>query len=102
MTIRNEPLLNLAVLRDNLRRMMDPKVLEQFAKFLEDTGNEDTSMLQRYKWFVENSENGEDCRYAEMAKQFFITDQADNAAQAIIWLYHNWAKSYEKPQRTRR
>ncbi len=101
-TIKDQAMLNLAVLRENLRRMMYPEVLKKFAEFLESTGNQDESMLQRYKWFVENSENGADCRYAAMAKDFFLKDQAEGAAQAIIWLYHNWAKSYERPTMPRR
>jgi len=97
--VKSEVLLNLAVLRENLRRMMNPKVLTQFAAFLEATGEDDSSMLQRYKWFVENGENGRDCKYAILAREFFLKDQADGAAQAIIWLYHNWAKHHEKPTR---
>lgn len=97
--VREQVLLNLAVLRENLRKMMNPKVLKHLANFLEATGEEDSSMLQRYKWFAENSENGADCRYAIMAKEFFLKEQAEGAADAIIWLYHNWAKSYEKPVR---
>ncbi len=95
-------LLNLATLRENLKKMMNPEVLKEFANFLESTGNDDHSMIQRYKWFIENSENGADCRYAAMAKEFFLKDQADGCAQAIIALYHSWAKSYEKPSPTRR
>jgi len=92
-------LLNLAKLRENLNKMMKPEILQKFADFLSATGNEDHSMLERYKWFCENSENGPDCKYAAMAKQFFLQDQADGAAKAIIWLYHNWAKSYETRSR---
>jgi len=98
MSGRDQVLLNLATLRENLRKLMNPSILKKFAEFLDATGEEDSSMLQRYKWFVEKSENGADCRYAVLAKEFFLNDQADGAAQAIIWLYHNWAKTYEKPR----
>lgn len=81
---------------------MNPKILSEFAAFLEATGENDSSMIQRFKWFAENSENGADCRYAQMAKEFFLKDQADAAAQAIINLYHSWAKSYERPTRRQR
>ena len=97
----DQSLLNLAVLRENLRRMMNPEVLGEFANFLAATGEEGSSMLQRYKWFTERSENGVDCRYAVLAKEFFLSDQADGAAKAIIWLYYNWARTYEQPKRSK-
>lgn len=93
---KDQVILNLAVFRENLHKMMKPEILQKFAEFLESTGSDNHSMLERYKWFCENSENGPDCRYAGMAKEFFLKDQADGAAKAIIWLYHNWAKSYER------
>ena len=92
----NKVLLTLATFRENLVRLMRPEVLEHFAKFLDSTGNGDNSMLERYKWFVENSENGSDCRYAKMASEFFLKDQAKGAAEAVVWLYHNWAKHYNR------
>jgi hypothetical protein len=88
-------MLNLAVFRENIRKMMNPEVLSQFANFLEATGSADSGFLSRYKWFAENGENGADCRYAVMAKEFFLRDEAAGAAKAINWLYHNWAKHYE-------
>ena len=91
----DQTMLNLATLRENLRKMMNPKVLREFADFLESTGKNDQSFLNRYKWFIENGENGADCRYAVMAKEFFLKDQAAGAAKAINWLYHNWSKHYE-------
>jgi len=91
----DQTMLNLAIFRENLRRMMNPEVLKQFANFLEATGTEDSSFLTRYKWFCENGENGADCRYAVMAKEFFLKDQASGAASAINWLYHNWSKHYQ-------
>ena len=91
----DDTMLNLATLRENLRKMMNPEVLKQFADFLEATGTEDSSFLTRYKWFCERGENGADCRYAVMAKEFFLKDQAEGAASAINWLYHNWSKHYQ-------
>jgi hypothetical protein len=88
-------MLNLATLRENLRKMMNPEILREFANFLEATGSDDNSLLTRYKWFCENGENGANCRYAVLAKEFFLKDHARGAAQAIIWLYENWAKFYK-------
>ena len=95
MLTTDKVLVNLAHLRENLVKLMNPEVLKKFADFLEATGNSDGSMLQRFKWFVENSENGADCKYAAMAKDFFLESQAEECAKAIIWLYKNWAKHYE-------
>ena len=91
----DQTMLNLAILRENLQKMMNPDILKEFANFLEATGKNDESILSRYKWFAENGENGVDCRYAVMAKEFFLKDQANGAAKAINWLYHNWSKYYE-------
>lgn len=89
-------MLNLATFRENLRKMMNPEVLSHFADFLESTGSADNGFLSRYKWFAENGENGPDCRYAVMAKEFFLRNEAEGAAKAIIWLYKNWARHYEE------
>jgi len=88
-------MMNLAVLRENLQKMMEPQVLTKFADLLESMNNETNSgsLLNRYKYFVEK--NGTDCRYAMMAKEFFLNDNAESCAKAINWLYHNWSKNYE-------
>jgi hypothetical protein len=52
-------------------------------------------MLERYKYFVEHSEDGEDCRYAAMAKKFFYEDRAKGVAKHINWLADNWARFYK-------
>ena len=91
----DQTIINLAILRENLYKMMNPQVLSEFANFLEATGNEDNSFLTRYKWFCENAENGSKCRYAVMAKSFFLQDQAAQTAKAINWLHENWAKDYK-------
>ena len=80
---------------ETLKILLQPEVLNKFADFIEITGN-DSSMIERYKWFAENSEEGSSCRYARMAKDFFLRDHAGAVAEAIVWLYHNWAKEYEK------
>jgi hypothetical protein len=95
MNTTDQTMLNLATFRENLRKMMNPEVLKEFANFLEATGD-DNSLLTRYKWFCEKGENGPNCRYAILAKEFFLKDHAAGAAKAINWLYHNWAKFYEQ------
>jgi hypothetical protein len=89
-------MLNLASLRENLKKMMKPKILSEFAKFLEVTENENGSMLERFKGITESSEHGGDCHYAQLAKEFFLKDQAEACAKAICWLYKNWACHYEQ------
>jgi len=93
MTNQNETMLNLAALHENLKTMMKPEVLTKFTELLESIGSPDGSMLERFKFFLEK--NGSDCRYAAMAKEFFLKDHASGCAKAICWLYHNWAKNYE-------
>lgn len=87
-------MLNLASLRDNLKLLMNPKVLQGLVDLLEVLGPDDNSLLERYRFFVEK--NGTDCRYAAMSKQFFLDDHAEACAKAINWLYHNWSCSYEE------
>jgi hypothetical protein len=53
-------------------------------------------MLERFKVVTETSEYGGDCKYAQMAKEFFLKDQAEECALALCWLYRNWAKSYKE------
>ena len=89
-------MLNLAALRENLKKMMRPEILSIFAEFLEVTDDSDGSMLHRFKTISEISEYGGDCQYAQAAKEFFLKDQAEAAAKAINWLYHNWSKTYEE------
>jgi hypothetical protein len=52
-------------------------------------------MLEKYRWFCENAENGSECKYAVMAKRLFYQLEAKEAAKAINWLYHNFGKKYE-------
>jgi len=85
----------LANLRDHLKAYLKPEILKKLVEFVDATGG-DNSMIERYIWFSENSENGADCRYAKMAKEAFLQNNAKGVAEAIIWLYHNWANQYEK------
>ena len=86
----------LAEFRDNLASLMDTQVLGKLAEFLTDTISEDVEALSKYKWMVENSVDGLDCKYAAVAKNFFLENCAENAAKTICWLYNNWAKMYDK------
>ncbi len=84
-------LIVLAKLKKSLQIFMNPKILNKFVDFLESTGG-DNSMLERYQWFAENGEDGKDCKYAKLSKEFFEKDHARAVAQNISWLYHNWAR----------
>jgi hypothetical protein len=44
---------------------------------------------------VWSKKNGPDCRYATMAKNFFLQEQVTKVAEVINYLYHNWSKHYE-------
>ena len=94
MDIRDTTVGNLAILRENLCALLDPRVLQALADFLAATADPqgESSMLARYKWFAAR---GPDCRYAAAARDFFLKDQSAATAAAIIWLYHNWAKALE-------
>lgn len=91
----DDVLFRLAELRVMLLPMMDPAVLNELANFLEAIGT-DASMVQRYKWFCEKSDEGADCKYARVAKELFLHEQADKVAKQIVWLYENWAYSYKE------
>ena len=92
--LRDDTLFKLADLRESLKSFMKPEVLESLADLLESLGGDGGSPVQQYKFWIEK--NGPDCRYASFAKQFFLDDHAENVAKYIIWLYHSWAKAYEK------
>lgn len=86
-------LIQLAKLRENLKVLMEPKLLSSLAGLLNTLGEDRSSFVKQYKFWIEK--NGKDCRYAAMAKTFFEKDNADNVAKSIIDIYHNWAKYYE-------
>ena len=94
---QDDTLIKLSHLRKSLKNFMKPEILQALAQFIEDTGYDvDSSLVERYEWFCNNAENGPDCRYAAMAKNFFLADQGEKVANDINWLYHNWSKFYEE------
>ena len=95
---QDDTLVRLSQLRKSLKGFMRPEILSKLAEFLEKTsyGDDNSSLVERYEWFCNNSENGPDCRYAAMAKNFFLMDQAEDTAKVINWLYHNFSSVYEK------
>jgi hypothetical protein len=93
---KDENLIILSNLRNQLKELMQPENLTKLADFIENTSWGDGSLLDRYKWFCENGEKGSDCRYAAMAKNFFLVEQAEKVANIINYLYHNWSKTYKK------
>jgi len=92
--LRHDTLLKLASLRDSLTMIVKPDVLKHLVDLAQFLGTDRNSFVKQFKFWVEK--NGEDCRYAAMAKQFFLQDQAESVAKQINWLYHNWSKHYEK------
>lgn len=93
----DQSMLNLAVLRDNLNKLLDPEVLQKLVELSESLGTNESDYLERYRFFI--NKNGEECRYAHMAKEFFINDHGKSCAQAINNLYHNWSKFYEEEKK---
>ena len=91
-------LIKLSHLRKSLRQLIQPEILNELANFLEATGgdNNNPSLVEKYEWFCNNAENGPDCRYAAMAKNIFLANEADKTAKAINWLYYNWSRHYEE------
>lgn len=91
---RDQNLIKLANLRDNLLDLMQPEVLGKLANLLESMGGDRGAFVTQFRTWV--TKNGEDCRYAAMAKRFFLEEQSEKVAMAICDLYHSWAKTYEK------
>ena len=90
---RNDTLIKLASLKDSLTTLTKPQILKNLVDLAEALGTDRNSFVKQFKFWVEK--NGSDCRYAAMAKQFFLDDQAESVAKQINWLYHNWSKHYE-------
>ena len=88
------PIEQLVELRNNLKEIMKPEVLKELADLLQvlgtDTGQ---TYLKQYDFWIKK--NGVDCRYAAMAKEFFLRDQAKGVAKAINSLYSSFSKFYE-------
>lgn len=86
-------MLRLAALRESLKHFVNPTVLAKIVDLCEALGTNRNSFLAQYKFW--SNKNGNDCRYAATAKQFFLEDQAETIAKEVNWLYHNFAKHYE-------
>lgn len=87
-------LLILSNFKEDIQKFTDPEVLKKFLDLREGLGGDRNSFVSQYKFWLEK--NGSDCRYAAMAKNFFLQEQAPKVAEAINWLYHNWSRFYEK------
>jgi hypothetical protein len=94
---RDKTMVELAHLRESLRNILHVQVLKNLTDLLEGLGGDRDSFVSQYNHWVKK--NGPDCRYAAYAKEFFLRDQAESVAKSIIWLYHNFAKAYEKEEK---
>lgn len=92
-------LFKLAELKESLSALMDPKVLGMMASLLDSFGGKGKTSIEQYKFWIEK--NGSNCRYAAIAKEFFLNDNASNVAKDIISLYDNWAKYYIEKEKRR-
>ena len=90
---RNDTLIRLAALRDSLTIITKPEILRNLVDLAQFLGTDHNSFVKQFKFWVEK--NGNDCRYAAMAKEFFLKDQAKDVAKQINYLYHNFSKQYE-------
>ena len=85
----NDPLLALHALKKVLHHLMQPEVLEKFVELREHL--EEGNMLDRYAYFLKESELKEDCRYTKMAAHYFLEEHGENVINLIRWLNDNWA-----------
>jgi hypothetical protein len=86
-------LLILAEFKEDIQNFTDPEILKKFLDFRLALGGDRDSFVIQYKTWTKK--NGPDCRYATMAKNFFLQEQASKVAEVINYLYHNWSKHYE-------
>jgi hypothetical protein len=91
--IDEDILLFLSTFKSDIEQFTNPEVLKKFLDLREALGGDRKSFVDQYKFWIEK--NGSDCRYAAMAKNFFLKEQANNVAKAINELYHSWSKFYE-------
>jgi hypothetical protein len=91
--MQDNNLVRLGKLQESLKSLMNPELLSKLADLLEAMGNDKNSFLKQFNFWLEKK--GKDCRYAEIAKQFFVEEQAEGIAKQIIKLYHDWARYYE-------
>jgi hypothetical protein len=87
-----EEMKRLYELKLFLRELLVPDVLSSLLSLLKELGEEDESMLDRYMWWIDNSVQGEDCRYAQVTKTIFEKESSFLVAQKIKDIYENWAK----------
>lgn len=92
----NQNIIKLAELRDKLLQLMNPEVLGKLANLLESMGGDRNTFVYQYRMWI--NKNGTECRYAAMAKKFFLEEQAEGIAKEICDLYYNWARHYEKQE----
>ena len=84
-----DPLLALHALKKALHNLMQPEVLEKFVELRANL--EEGGMLDRYAYFLTQSEQKEDCRYTKMAAHYFVEEHGENVINLIRWLNDNWA-----------
>ena len=94
MNVKDETLLKLASLRESLINFAKPEVLKKLLDLCEALGTNRNSFVKQFEFW--SRKNGPECRYSELAKEFFLRDQATSVAKEINWLYHNWSKHYEE------
>lgn len=87
--MENDPLLVLYELKKELSAFMRPEVLKKATELLEHL--KDGSNVDKYEYFMKHSKFKEDCRYTQLAKEFFIKDDEPRAKELVRWLYKNWA-----------
>lgn len=87
--MESDMLLVLSRLRGSLDALLKPEVLEGLVELKEVLGG-DNDLLARYDWFSNNSEFGKDCRYAKMARHYFLEENGDNVIRLIKHLYDNF------------
>lgn len=85
----DDPLLALHELKKELLAFMQPEVLKKAAEMLELLG--DGGNVDKYEYFLNHSELRGDCRYAQLAKEFFLKEDGETAKELVGWLYKNWA-----------
>ena len=86
----DDALIVLNRLRTVLEELLVPEVLNKMVELQEELGDKD-GLLNRYDYLSEHAENKKDCRYARMAKHYFLEEHGDNVISLIKWLNDNWA-----------
>lgn len=84
-------LVEINKLRIVLEQILVPEVLDKLVQLQEELGDE-SGFVNRYDWFLHNSEYKSDCAYTKMAKNLFLAEHGENVVDLIKWLYNNFAK----------